>query len=82
MDKKELKKNSLDKEYDFTSKIAIGWFTFGTIAFLGFLGVMIINKQYLFAGIFGFLIILISFIFFNNKKKRLEEILEEIQRLK
>jgi len=77
----DLKKNKLDKEYDFESKKAMGWFTMGTITFIGFIATMMIYKQYLFAGIFGFFIVVCSVIFFNRKQKRIREILKEIEDL-
>ncbi len=82
MDIIDLKKNRLDKEYDFESKKAMGWFTLGTITFIGFVATMMIYRQYIFAGVFGFLILIFSIIFFRRSQRRIKHILMKVESLK
>lgn len=82
MDKKDLLKISLNNQYEFESKKAIGWFTFGTIALLGFLATMILHEEYFSAIVFGVLIIAFSFWQYDKKKDRVLEICTEIEKLK
>ncbi len=81
MDKIELIKNKLDKEYEFESKKAMGWFTMGTITLAGFIATMLIYGQYLFAGVFGFLIFFCSIFLFQRRQKKLMKILSRIEGL-
>ena len=81
MEKIDLKKNKLDKEYDFESKKAMGWFTLGTITLVGFVATMLIYKQYIYAGVFGFLILIFANTLFRKRQKRVREILKEIENL-
>lgn len=81
MDTITLKKNSLDKEFDFESKKAMGWFTLGTITFVGFLATIIIQNKIIIGGVAGFLILICSLYSFKKKQKRINEILKKIENL-
>ena len=76
-----LKKNKLDKEFDFESKKAMGWFTLGTITFVGFLATMILQGEIIIGSVFGFLILVCAIFFFNRKQKSINLILEKIENL-
>lgn len=81
MDKLSLKKNRLDIEYKFESQKAILFLTFGTITMLGFITGLIIQKYYMLAGISAFIISGISYYFYAKKQKKLNEILNNIEKL-
>jgi hypothetical protein len=81
MKKIDLKKNALDMEYKFESQKAMGWFTFGTVTWLGVVVALIINKSYELAGGLGFLIIIIATLAFRKRQKHLNKILKKIENL-
>ncbi|MFW6311070.1 MAG: hypothetical protein ACOC1K_02420 [Nanoarchaeota archaeon] len=81
MNKTELIKNKLDLEYKFESQKALIFLTFGTITLISFLASLLLQKQYSVAGVCGFIIIVISLIFYNITKKKLRNILSQIDEL-
>ncbi len=81
MNKKQLSKNRLDIEYKFESQKAILCLTVGTVILIGFLATMISQKQYVIAGVLGLIIFLISQFYYGKIKRKLNSILENIEKL-
>ena len=83
MDKIELKKNSLDLKYQFQIQKINASLTMMTIGVLAFIGSFIWYLNRLMFGIaIALIIILISLIFYNNTKKEIKRITDEIENLK
>lgn len=68
-------------EYKFESQKAIICFTLATVTLIGFVTAMVVQEYYVFAGIFGFIIFVFSILFYKKIKKRLDDILIEIENL-
>ncbi len=85
MDSKQIKKNRLDLEYNKHLQILNAVFIFLTTGLLGFLGSFIFlledkNKLLLGTGI-SVIVIIIGIIIYKKTNKKLEEVLEKIEKI-